>query len=113
MDSPTLNRFIREEQLQGSANVTTYMVEKYRRIAIPFSTFILMLIGVSLSARKVRGGIGAQLGLGIFISFAYILFLQISNTFAISGYIPPIIAVWLPNIVFTFIAIYLVRVAPK
>ena len=113
MDTPTLTAFIKEEQLQGSANVTSYMVEKYRRIALPFSTFILMLIGVSLSAKKVRGGIGAQLGLGIFISFTYILFMQISNTFAVSGYIPPILAVWLPNIVFTFIAFYLVRVAPK
>lgn len=113
MDSPTLSRFIREEQLQGSANVTSYMVEKYRRVALPFSTFILMLIGVSLSARKVRGGIGAQLGLGITLSFTYVLFMQISNTFAVSGSIPPLVAVWVPNIIFAIIAIYLVRVAPK
>jgi lipopolysaccharide export system permease protein len=113
MDSPALNSFIREEQLQGSANVTTYMVEKHRRIAIPFSTFILMLIGVSISSRKVRGGIGAQLGLGITLSFTYIMFLQISNTFAINGSIPPLIAVWIPNVIFAFIAFYLVRMAPK
>ena len=113
MDTPALNRFIHEEQQQGSANVTSYLVEKYRRTALPFSTFILMLIGVSLSARKVRGGIGAQLGIGITLSFAYILFQQISNTFAINGSIAPLLAVWIPNLIFACIAVYIVRVAPK
>ena len=113
MDNPALNSFIREEQLQGNANVTAYMVEKHRRYAIPFSTFILMLIGVSLSSRKVRGGIGSQLGLGIAISFTYILFMQISNTFAISGSIPVFLAVWIPNFVFAIITVYLVKIAPK
>ncbi len=113
MDNNALNKFIREEQLQGSANVTVFLVEKYRRIALPFSTFILMLIGVSLSARKARGGIGAQLGLGMALSFVYILFMQISNTFAINGTIPPIIAVWIPNLIFAIIAGYLLKVAPK
>ena len=113
MDTPALNSFIREEKQQGSANVTLYMVEKYRRLAVPFSTFILMLIGVSLSARKVRGGIGAQLGIGITLSFAYILFQQISNTFAINGSIAPLIAVWIPNLIFACIAVFMVRVAPK
>lgn len=113
MDTPALNRFIAEEELQGSENVSTYLVEKYRRIALPFSTFILMLIGVSLSSRKVRGGIGAQLGLGITISFSYILFMQVSNTFAINGSIPALIAVWIPNIIFAGIAAFLLRWAPK
>jgi lipopolysaccharide export system permease protein len=113
MDSHELRNFIREERAQGSENVTAYLVELYRRIAMPFSTFILMLIGVSLSSRKIRGGIGAQLGLGITLSFAYILFMQVSNTFAINGSIAPIIAVWIPNIIFAFVAVYLVRVAPK
>lgn len=113
MDNTALNSFIREEKLQGSANVSAYMVEKYRRIAVPFSTFILMLIGVSLSARKVRGGIGAQLGLGLLLSFTFILFMQISNTFAINGTIPPVIAVWIPNLIFAIVAGYLIRIAPK
>ena len=113
MDSRELNQFIREEKLQGSENVTTYLVEAYRRIALPFSTFILMLIGVSLSSKKIRGGIGAQLGLGITLSFAYIMFMQISNTFAINGSITPILAVWIPNIVFATVAVFLLRVAPK
>ncbi|REJ83808.1 MAG: YjgP/YjgQ family permease [Bacteroidetes bacterium] len=113
MDTPALSSFIEEEKLHGSSNINSYLVEKYRRVAIPFSTFILMLIGVSLSSRKTRGGIGAQLGLGITISFAYILFMQVSNTFAINGNIPPMIAVWIPNIVFAGIALYLLKVAPK
>jgi lipopolysaccharide export system permease protein len=113
MDTPSLSRFISEEQLQGSSNVTTFLVEKYRRMAVPFSTFILMVIGVSLSSKKIRGGIGAQLGLGITLSFTYILFMQVSNTFAISGSIPPLIAVWIPNTFFALIAIFLLRVAPK
>ncbi|MFM8432998.1 MAG: LptF/LptG family permease, partial [Bacteroidota bacterium] len=94
-------------------NINGFLVERYRRFAMPFSTFILTLIGVSLSSRKVRGGIGAQLGLGIFLSFTYILFMQVFNTFAASGTIPPIIAVWIPNFIFAGIAIYLMKVAPK
>ena len=113
MDTPTLNRFIKEENDQGSQNVSTYMIEKYRRIAVPFSTFILMLIGVSLSSKKVRGGIGVQLGFGIFLSFTYILFQQFSNTFAINGSIPPLIAVWIPNFIYAIIAVYLMKIAPK
>jgi lipopolysaccharide export system permease protein len=113
MDNNELARFIKEEKLQGSENVTNYLVESYRRYAMPFSTFILMLIGVSLSSRKIRGGIGAQLGLGITLSFAYILFMQVSNTFAINGSIAPALAVWIPNLIFTIVAVYLARVAPK
>jgi len=113
MDTPALNRFIEEEKMEGSANVNAYMVEKYRRISIPIATFILTLIGVSLSSKKVRGGIGVQLGFGIGLSFTYILFMQISNTFAINGIMPPIIAVWLPNIIYSIIALVLLRNAPK
>ena len=104
MDSPALDKFIREEQEQGSENVNNFLVEKYRRVAIPFSTFILTLIGVSLSSKKARGGIGAQLGFGIFLSFAYILFQQFSETFAVSGKMAPMIAVWIPNLIFAVIA---------
>lgn len=113
MDNPTLAKFIQEEKSQGVSNINGFLVERYRRFAMPFSTFILTLIGVSLSSRKVRGGIGAQLGLGIFLSFTYILFMQVFNTFAASGTIPPIIAVWIPNFIFAGIAIYLMKVAPK
>ncbi|MFM2135657.1 MAG: hypothetical protein RL021_1057 [Bacteroidota bacterium] len=113
MDNPTLDKFIEEERLQGSINIDPYLVEKYRRYALPFSTFILMLIGVSLSSRKSRGGIGAQLGVGIALSFAYILFMQVFNTFAASGTLPAWLAVWIPNMIFAMVAAYLLKAAPK
>jgi lipopolysaccharide export system permease protein len=113
MDTPALNRFIEEEKLHGSENISTYLIQKYRRIAVPVSTFILTLIGVALSSRKVRGGIGVQLGIGIMLSFAYILFLQISTTFATNGSVAPLIAVWIPNIIFASIGLYLLRISPK
>lgn len=113
MDTPALTAFIRDQQSQGVANVNAYLIEKYRRISIPFSTFILTLMGVSLSSRKVRGGIGLQLGLGITLSFTYIMFMQISTTFATGGNFSPLLAVWLPNIVYAGIALYLLKIAPK
>jgi lipopolysaccharide export system permease protein len=113
MDSPTLDAFIRDQQLQGSGKINTYLNEKNRRIAGPLATFILTLIGLSLSSRKVRGGIGLQIGLGMLLSFSYILFMQITKTFSESSLIPPFVAMWLPNVIFLGIAALLVRYAPK
>ena len=113
MDTPALNAFIKDQQNQGVANVNAYLIQKYRRISIPFSMFILTLMGVSLSSRKVRGGIGLQLGLGITLSFTYIMFMQISTTFATGGNLSPLLAVWLPNVVYACIGLYLLKVAPK
>jgi lipopolysaccharide export system permease protein len=78
-----------------------------------FAAFILTTIGVSLSSRKVKGGMGLNLGVGLALSFSYILFQTVSATFAINGNTPPIVAVWIPNILYTLIAIYLYRKAPK
>jgi lipopolysaccharide export system permease protein len=108
-----LRRFIEKEKLKGSENVIEYEVEKNQRIAFPFATVVLTLIAVSLSSRKVRGGIGAHLGAGITIAFAFILFMQISTTFAIFGNLPAGIAVWIPNILFGILGIYLLKIAPK
>jgi lipopolysaccharide export system permease protein len=113
MDSPALNEFIRQEKMEGASNISPYLVEKYRRSAIPFATFVLTIIGVSLSSRKIRGGIGSRLGAGIGLSFVYILFMQISNTFAINGSLPPLVAVWVPNIFFSAITLLLLKKAPK
>jgi lipopolysaccharide export system permease protein len=108
-----LNEFIRISKMQGEMNVIAYQIEKYKRIAYPFSTFILTLIGVAVSSRKVRGGIGVQLGTGLMVSFSYILFMQFSSQFSIGGSIPPLLAVWIPNILFAFVAIILYKMAPK
>ncbi len=108
-----LNRFIQVLKMQGETNVTAYLIERYKRLAYPFSTFILTLIGVSVSSKKVRGGIGMQLGMGLMISFGYILFMQFSSQFSIGGSLSPLLAVWLPNIIFTGVALILYKFAPR
>lgn len=108
-----LNDFIEEAKFKGSQQVVIYEVEKQNRGAYPFATFVLTLIGVAISSRKVRGGIGLHIGLGLLISFSYILFMQISSTFAINGGLSPIIAVWIPNILYGLLAFYLIKKAPK
>lgn len=108
-----LNDFIAKEKMKGSDEVPFFMIEKYQRMSMPFSTFILTLIGVALASRKVRGGIGLHIGLGILLSFSYILFMQVANTFATSGGLHPIIAAWIPNAIFLLISLYLLRTAPK
>ena len=114
MDYYELNKYIESEQLKGSDNIESYKIEKYGRTAFPFATFILTLIGVSIASRKVRGGIGMHIGLGIGISFAFIMLMQISTTFAASGTgISPLMAVWIPNILFSFLAWYLLKKAQK
>ncbi|MCO6499518.1 MAG: LptF/LptG family permease [Vicingus serpentipes] len=113
MDYFELNDFIEEAKFKGSQQVVNYEVEKQNRGAYPFATFVLTLIGVSISSRKVRGGIGLHIGLGLLISFSYILFMQISSTFAINGGLSPIIAVWIPNVLYGILAFYLIKKAPK
>ena len=108
-----LNDYIAQQRLQGADTVEYLLIEKHSRIAYPFSTFILTLIGVSLSSRKVRGGLGLHIGLGLTLSFSYILFIRFSTMFAVGGHLPPGISVWIPNILFAFIAAGLYKIAPK
>lgn len=108
-----LNAAIEKERFKGSKVAVYYEYEKHKRLAFPFATFILTLMGVSIASRKVRGGIGIHIGAGIALSFAYILFMQISQTFATKGNLSPALAAWIPNIVFALIAIYLYRRTPK
>ncbi len=105
--------FIDLLELQGSDEISIYLIEKHRRISVPFSVFILTLIGVSLSSKKARGGIGMQVGTGLLLSFSYILFMQFASQFSIKGNLDPMLAMWLPNIVYAFIALLLYRMAPK
>jgi lipopolysaccharide export system permease protein len=108
-----LTEHLKAKELRGDPDLIKYKVKKYERIAFPFATLILTLIGVSVSSRKVRGGIGFHLGLGLALTFIYILFMQIFTVFATFGDLPPLIAVWIPNIIFGFIAFFLYRLAPK
>ena len=113
MNISELRDFIEDLKMQGADNIKVFLVELNRRVAFPFSTFILTLIGASLSTRKVRGGIGIHVAIGIAISFLYILFMQFSVEFATKGNLPPVIAAWIPNIIFGTLAVFLYRLAPK
>ena len=113
MNFMELRAFIDKERLKGSQNIKEFEVEKHRRIANPFATIILTLIAVSISSRKVRGGIGMHLGIGLFITFSFILFQQISTVFATRGSLEPWLAVWIPNLLFAIISGFLIRIAPK
>ena len=113
MTSPQLHSYIQKQKQRGFANIKIFEVEYHRRIATSFAAFILTVIGVSLSSQKRKGGMGLHLGIGMALSFSYILFQTISSTFAINGNVPASIAVWIPNVLYLFIAIYLYRKAPK
>lgn len=113
LNNRQLQAHIDRERLKGSGGIEAFVLEKHNRLAVPFSTFILAIMGVSLSSRKVRGGIGLQLGIGVGLCFIYILMFRFSLTFATKGSLPPFVAAWTPNIVFGILTAYLYRVAPK
>lgn len=100
-------------QARGAEGIKAYQVEMHQRMASPAAILILTLIGAALSSRKVRGGIGMHLGIGITIAFSYILFMQVSKSFAIAGGLSPALAAWIPNFIFCIIGIYLLKKAPK
>jgi lipopolysaccharide export system permease protein len=108
-----LDDYIKLLQLQGSDELKLFLIEKHRRYASPFAVFILTLIGVSLSSRKIRGGIGMNIGLGLVLSFSYILFLQFASQFSLKGDLGPMIAMWIPNLLYSIIAMVLYKMAPK
>lgn len=108
-----LNTRIEKEKLRGTGLMVNIRLELYKRYVYPLSAFVLTLMGVALSSRKVRGGVGLPLGIGIFLSFLYILFNQFSTMFAIKGALPPIIAILIPTIFFGALGVYLVAKAPK
>ena len=113
LDAAALENLIATQKMRGDANVMYALIEKHRRLALPFSAIILTIIGVTLSSRKKRGGIGWNIGMGIALAFSYILFLRFSEMFVYTNTLPPGIALWIPNFLFTFIAIFLYKQAPK
>lgn len=111
--SPELLDYISKQTSRGSGNVVQYEVEFHKRIAMSFSSFILTIIGLSLSERKRKGGMGLYLGIGLGLSFGYIMLQTVSSTFAINAGTPPVLAAWIPNLIFAFIAYFCYRHAPR
>ena len=111
--SPELLDYISKQTSRGSGNVVQYEVEFHKRIAMSFSSFILTIIGLSLSSRKRKGGMGLYLGIGLALSFSYIMLQTVSSTFAIQSDTPPLLAAWIPNIIFAVIAYFCYCHAPS
>ena len=111
--SPQLKEYISKQIDRGSSNVVQYEVEYHKRIATSFASFILTTIGVSLSSRKRKGGMGLYLGIGLALSFGYIMLQTVSATFAIQANTPPMLAAWIPNIIFAIVAYFCYRKAPN
>lgn len=113
LDLVELDNYIEQERMKGAENLYYFITDKYRRYSLPFSTFILTIIGVCVSSKKSRGGVGLNLGIGIFLSFIYLFVIQYFNTYGNSGLMPPLIAVWIPNLIFGVVAFYLYKKAQK
>lgn len=113
LTTPDLFNYVKSQKRRGIGNIQAFEIEYHSRFASIMSAFILTLIGASLSARKVKGGMGMNIGVGLALSMGYILFMTISATFAVSGLVSPMIAAWIPNILFTFIALFIYTKAPN
>ena len=113
MTVPELRQFIDKQQMRGAAGVSLFEVEYHKRFAMPFAAFILTLIGVSLSSQKRKNGMGTSIGVGIALSFSYILFQTISSSFAVNANWSPMLSVWIPNLLFVLIAFGLYKRTPQ
>ena len=111
--TPELAKYIERQKQRGFANIKEFEVEYWKRGASSFATFILTLIGVSISARKRKNGMGIALGIGLALILSYIMFQTVSSTFAVNANMHPALAAWLPNIIFSFIAFYFYKKAPR
>ena len=111
--NPELSSYISKQIGRGSSNVVQYEVEYHKRIAASFASFILTTIGLSLSSRKRKGGMGLYLGIGLALSFGYILLQTVSATFAVNANTPPMLAAWIPNLLFAVVAYFCYRSAPN
>lgn len=113
LTSPELKQYIERQKERGVANIKDFEIEYERRYAMTAAAFILTIIGLSLSSRKVRGGIGVNIGIGLLLSFSYILFMTVTSTFAVNNYTSARVAMWIPNLIYSIIAIYLYRRAAR
>jgi len=110
---PELNAFIQQKIDRGAADTQIYLSEKYERYAYPYAMFILTIIGVIMSARKSRAGVGGQIALGFVLAFVFIIFVILSRNFAQVGDLSPMLAAWIPSIIFTGIGLVLYRIVPR
>lgn len=113
MTQSELVQFIKTEEKKGSPNIPMYKIIQYERMSLPFATYILTIIGVSVSSRKKRGGIGLNIAIGLGFVFIYIFAMKVMNVAALKVGFPPIIAVWVPNVIFAIIASLMYKLAPK
>lgn len=113
MTIPELNEHIAKLKFRGATGAQIYEVEKQVRFASPFTTFVLVFLGIIVSSRKSRGGTGLQIALGFVLAFIFILFFMLSRTFAEAGALHPIIAAWLPNITFALISSVMYHFMPR
>lgn len=107
MTTPDLKVYIDRQKSRGVANIKGFEIEYHRRFAMTAAAFILTIIGMALSSRKVKGGMGVNIGIGLVLSFSYILFMTVTSTFAVSGYTSPMVAMWIPNFIYAIIAVIL------
>jgi lipopolysaccharide export system permease protein len=107
LTTPELARYVKKQRSRGVSSVKQFEIEYHRRFAACAAAFILTIIGVSLSSRKVKGGMGMNIGIGLVLSFTYIIFMTLTQSFAINGMTSPLVAMWIPNLVYSLIALYL------
>ena len=113
MTTPELDEFIAEEREKGSSTVPYYLVERHQRTSYPLATYILTLIAVTFSSRKARGGLGVHLALGLLVAVGYIVIMRFTTVYALNAGADPLWAVWMPNMAFALVAVWLYRMAPK
>lgn len=113
LTTPELTQYVKRQKNRGVSNIESFEVEYHRRFAMTAAAFILTVIGMALSSRKVKGGMGVNIGIGLVLSFSYILFMTVTQAFALSGLTSPMVAMWIPNLIYIAIAIFLYHRASK
>ena len=113
MDSKVLNQYIDTQRMRGADDLARYRLELHQRTSLPAAAYVLMVIGVSIASRRVRGGIGLHIVAGVVIAFSYLLFLRMFSVSAMNAGLHPLIAVWIPNFIFAVVALYFYKTAAK
>lgn len=113
MSTQELDEYVAAKRAQGDGSVTSYLVEKHQRTSYPFATYVFTLIGVSIASRKVRGGTGLHLALGVLLVLLYIFAMKLTTVAATNAGLDPFIAVWIPNVLFGAVGVWIYRRAPK